>query len=177
FKRAREGQGVSPPAIRPEVTGVGGTAISLANDSYPTPSPFWSTTLGTNGGTAVSYIPELAWNDDAELALYCHAPVSGDPFCSTGGGKSGWVPLTSSATAEQVQSDIWSNQGGGGASYCWYTESSGSGLGTGPVPTGSGFAQPQYQLGLTVPNAPAGVRYVPDVSLLASPNFPGYIFC
>ena len=50
-------------------------------------------------------------------------------------------------------------------------------LGAGPGPTGGGFAQPQYQLGLSVASAPAGVRYVPDVSLLASPNFPGYVFC
>jgi Pro-kumamolisin, activation domain/Bacterial Ig-like domain (group 3) len=177
FNPAVNGLAVSYPASSPEVTGVGGTAISLANDSYPTPSPFWSTTLGTNGGTAVSYIPELAWNDDEELALYCHSPANGDTFCSTGGGTTGWVPLTSSATAAQVQSDIWINQGGGGASNCWYTDTNGICLGAGPGPTGGGFAQPQYQLGLTVPNAPAGVRYVPDVSLLASPNFPGYIFC
>jgi hypothetical protein len=30
---------------------------------------------------------------------------------------------------------------------------------------------------LSVAGAPAAVRYVPDVSLMASPNFPGYIFC
>jgi hypothetical protein len=177
FSPAVFGLAVSYPASSPEVTGVGGTAISLANDSYPTPSPFWSTTLGTNGGTAVSYIPELVWNDDEELALYCHSPANGDTFCSTGGGTIGWVPLTSSATAAQVQSDIWINQGGGGASNCWFLNSSGVCLGAGPGPTGGGFPQPQYQLGLSVPNAPAAVRYVPDVSLLASPNFPGYIFC
>jgi subtilase family serine protease len=177
FSPAIFGLAVSYPASSPEVTGVGGTAISLANDSYPTPSAFWSTTIGANGGTVVSYIPETAWNDDEELALYCHAPANGDTFCSTGGGATGWVPLTSSATAAQVQSDIWIFQGGGGASNCWYLNSSGVCLGAGPGPTGGGFAQPQYQLGLSVPSAPAGVRYVPDVSLLASPNFPGYVFC
>jgi hypothetical protein len=177
FNPAIFGLAVSYPASSPEVTGVGGTAISLANDSYPTPSAFWSTTIGANGGTAVSYIPETPWNDDEELALYCHSPISGDTFCSSGGGTSGWVPLTSSATAAQVQSDIWIFQGGGGASNCWYLNSSGVCLGAGPGPTGGGFAQPQYQLGLSVASAPAGVRYVPDVSLLASPNFPGYVFC
>jgi subtilase family serine protease len=181
FNPAIFGLAVSYPASSPEVTGVGGTAISLANDSYPTASSFWSTTLGANGGTAVcpggSCVPELPWNDDEELALYCHAPATGDTFCSTGHGTTGWVPLTSSATAAQVQSDIWINQGGGGASNCWFLNSSGVCLGAGPGPTGGGFPQPQYQLGLTVPNAPAGVRYVPDVSLLASPDFPGFIFC
>jgi len=177
FNPAIFGLGVSYPASSPEVTGVGGTAISLANDSYPTPSSFWSTTIGANGGTAVSYIPELPWNDDEALAQYCHAPANGDTLCSTGGGRAGWVPLTSSATAAQAQEDIWISQGGGGASNCWYLDNSGVCLGAGPGPTGGGFAQPQYQLGLSVANAPAGVRYVPDVSLLASPNFPGYIFC
>ena len=116
FSPAVGGLGVSYPASSPEVTGVGGTAISLADDSFPSPSSFWSTTLGTNGGTAQSYIPELAWNDDEEFAQYCHAPASGDTFCSTGGGTAGWVPLTTSATTAQVQSDIWINSGGGGAS-------------------------------------------------------------
>jgi subtilase family serine protease len=170
FSPAVNGLAVSYPASSPEVTGVGGTGISLADDSYPNPSTFWNTSGGVDGGTAVSYIPELAWNDDVELAQYCQAPFSGDPFCSQGGSTPtpGWVPLTASATAAQVQEDIWLSIGGGGASNC-FTEN-------GNVCT-AGFAQPTWQQGLSVPNAPAGVRYVPDVSLFASPNFPGYIYC
>jgi hypothetical protein len=167
YNPAIQGLAVSYPASSPEVTGVGGTSISLANDSYPTPSSFWSTTIGANGGTAVSYIPELPWNDDETLAQYCHAPASGDTFCSTGSGRSGWVPLTASATAAQVQEDIWISQGGGGASNC-FTETVG-GI------CQAGFPKPTWQP--TVPSAPAGVRYVPDVSLFASPDFPGYILC
>jgi hypothetical protein len=169
FSPAVNGLAVSYPASSPEVTGVGGTAISLANDSYPTQSPYWSTSIGSNGGTAVSYIPELPWNDDEELADYCHAPAHGDAFCSNGGGRPGWVPLTTTATAAQVQEDIWISIGGGGASNC-YTETSGGVCET-------GFSQPTWQQGLSVPSAPAGVRYVPDVSLLASPDLPGYIWC
>jgi subtilase family serine protease len=169
FKPAVGGLAVSYPASSPEVTGVGGTAISLSDDSFPTLSPLWSTTPDANGGTAVSYIPELAWNDDAELAQYCHAPATGDTFCRTGGGTSGWVALTSTATAAQVQSDIWISIAGGGASNC-FTETAGG-------VCQAGFPQPAWQQGLRVPGAPAGVRYVPDVALLASPNFPGYILC
>ena len=170
FSPAEFGLAVGYPASSPEVTGVGGTAISLANDSYPNPSPYWNTTLGTNGGTAVKYIPELAWNDDEEWAQYCRS-AAGDPFCSQGGSPAvpGWVPLTSTATAAQAQSDIWINSGGGGASNC-FTETN---LGV----CEAGFPQPTWQQGLSITGAPAGVRYVPDVSLLASPNFPGYIFC
>jgi subtilase family serine protease len=169
FSPAVGGLAVSYPASSPEVTGVGGTSISLANDSFPSPSPFWGTSPDTNGGTAVSYIPELVWNDNEGLALYCHTPVSGDTFCSTGGGVQGWVPLTTSATAAQVQEDIWLSISGGGASNC-FTETSGG-------VCQAGFASPSFQQGLSVPSAPTGVRYVPDVSLFASPNFPGYIFC
>jgi hypothetical protein len=177
FSPAVGGLAVSYPASSPEVTGVGGTEISLANDSYPSPSTFWNTTLGPNGGTAQSYVPELPWNDDEELAQYCHSPASGDPFCKTGNPATpGWVPLTASATAAQVQSDIWISAGGGGASNCFYHATSVC-LGAGAGPSGGGFAQPSYQQGLKVPNAPAGVRYVPDVSLLGSADFPGYIFC
>jgi hypothetical protein len=180
FSPAVGGLAVSYPASSPEVTAVGGTEISLANDSYPSPSTFWSTTLGPNGGTAQSYIPELPWNDDEEFAQYCHSPASGDTFCKTGGTPAmpGWVPLTASATAAQVQSDIWISAGGGGASNCVYESANNVCLGAGAGPSsGGGFAQPSYQQGLKVPNAPAGVRYVPDVSLLTSPNFPGYIVC
>ena len=179
FSPAVGGLAVSYPASSPEVTAVGGTEISLANDSYPSPSTFWSTTLGPNDGTAQSYIPELPWNDDEELAQYCHSPASGDTFCKTGGSPAvtGWVPLTASATAAQLQSDIWISAGGGGASNCFYVSATNVCLGAGAGPSGGGLAQPSYQQGLKVPNAPAGVRYVPDVSLLGSANFPGYIFC
>lgn len=176
FGLAQFGLAVSYPASSPEVTGVGGTSISLANDSYPTQSPYWSTSLGPEGGTAVSYIPEQSWNDDVEFADYCHDPISGDTFCSTGGGAQGWVALSTSATAAQLQTDIWILSGGGGASNCWYP-TSGVCLGAGAGPTGGGFAQPPYQQSLMVPGAPAGVRYVPDVSMMASPDFPGYIYC
>jgi subtilase family serine protease len=179
FDAAELGLAVSYPASSQYVTGVGGTSISLANDSYPTQSSYWSTTLGPNGETAVSYIPEQPWNDEEEFADYCHAPASGDTFCSHGGtpATTGWVALTTSATAAQVQTDIWISVGGGGASNCFYN-ASGVCLGSGAGPTaGGGLAQPSYQQGLKVPSAPSGVRYVPDVSILASPDFPGYIFC
>ncbi len=180
FSPAEFGFAVSYPASSPEVTGVGGTSISLANDSYPSPATaYWSTTLGPNGGTALQYIPEQPWNDGEEFADYCHAPASGDTFCSQGGTPATphWVALSASATAAEVQSDIWISSGGGGASNCFYQNSGGVCLGAGAGPTGGGLGQPSYQLALKVPNAPAGVRYVPDVSLLSSPNFPGYIFC
>ncbi|MGB6384602.1 MAG: protease pro-enzyme activation domain-containing protein [Terriglobales bacterium] len=170
FDPAVNGFAVSYPASSPEVTGVGGTGISLANDSYPTPSSYWNTPNPnpTNGGTAVSYIPELAWNDGPEFVQFCQSDPT-TSFCTTGNNTPGWVALGASATAAQVQSDIWISGGGGGASNC-FTE-------TGGGVCEAGFPQPTWQQGLSVPSAPASVRYVPDVSLLASPDFPGYVFC
>jgi subtilase family serine protease len=166
FTPAVGGLSVGYPASSPWVTGVGGTAISLADDSYPNPSSFWARSNGTNGGSATSYIPEIPWNDNETWAAYCAAPASGDTFCSTGGGTTGWVAINSAQTAQQ---DLWIGSGGGGASNCFSK-------GTQSVCTG-GLPQPTYQQSLVVTNAPSGARWVPDVSLLASANFPGYILC
>ncbi len=167
FLGAVGGLAVSYPASSPEVTGVGGTEITIANDDSST---YWSTSTSPTGGSVNEYIPEIPWNDNEELALFCQSE-STQKFCLQGGSspQPGWVPLGVSATAAQVQQDIWISQGGGGASNCW-TESN-SGI------CSAGFAQPTWQQTLTVPGAPAGVRYVPDVSMMASPNFPGYIYC
>ena len=166
FTPAEGGLSVGYPASSPWVTGVGGTAISLADDSYPKPSSFWTTSNGTNGGSATSYIPEISWNDNVTWAAYCAAPATGDKFCANGNGQSGWIAINSAQSAQQ---DLWIGSGGGGASNCFSKS-------TQSVCTG-GLPQPNYQQSLVVPNVPGGVRWVPDVSLLASANFPGYIFC
>lgn len=73
---ATQGFGVSLPASVPEVTGVGGTEFNEAGLNY------WSGTNGLYGGSALSYIPEMAWNDTAvSLAL-------GGTIAASGGGMS-----------------------------------------------------------------------------------------
>jgi uncharacterized protein (TIGR03437 family) len=54
---ATTGLTVAEPASLPEVTSVGGTAFNDATGNY------WSATNGPNLGSALSYIPEIAWND------------------------------------------------------------------------------------------------------------------
>lgn len=164
---AQNGLAVNYPASSSYVIAAGGTGISLANDSYPNPSSYWGTSNSTTGGSATGYIPELAWNDNEIFADYCANPYPGDPFCTEGGSPAvnGWVAITSAKTAQE---DIWINAGGGGGSNC-FSES-------GNVCTG-GLQQPSWQSGLSVEGAPTGVRWVPDVAFLSSPNFPGYIFC
>jgi subtilase family serine protease len=164
FQPATGGETVNYPSSSPYTLAVGGTSISLANDSYPNPSSFW-TTNGANLGSATAYIPEQAWNDDEEFNSYCQAPAAGDVFCAAGF-ETGWVAITSAQTAQE---DIWIGASGGGASNCI--------VGGAVNGCTAGEPQPTWQAGLTVANAPAGVRWVPDVSLMASSNFPGYIYC
>jgi subtilase family serine protease len=168
FPAAQNGLAVNYPASSPEVTGVGGTEISISDDSAP--NSYWGTTIGANGGTALRYIPEITWNDDVQFAQFCESDPT-TSFCTEGGSPpvSGWVDITSQ---EMAQKDIWISAGGGGASNC-YNESV-EGICASP---GGGFPQPTWQSTITVSGAPAGVRWVPDVSGFASPNFPGYILC
>jgi len=158
---ALNGIAVSYPASSPEVTGVGGTAIDASNFT----STYWGTTNGTDGGTALSYIPEISWNDDEAFLAFCTANPT-NTFCSGGNGTG--VAIT---TDQLAQNAIGISQGGGGVSNCATQNST-------FTQCVSGFPQPSWQSGLVLSTVPApAVRFSPDVSLLASPNFPGYIFC
>ncbi len=163
--QAIHGLAVSYPASSPEVTGVGGTAIVLGDDAG---APYWSTTTTnpTDGGTALSYVPEQGWNDDAEFQQLCATAVAGSPlglFCSQGGSpaQSPWQAI---GTAANAQFDIGISQSGGGVSNC-ATQSSGVCV--------AGFSKPSWQN--LVPAQTT--RMSPDVSFLASPNFADYIYC
>jgi subtilase family serine protease len=166
FGGAVGGLAVSYPASSPEVTAVGGTSIP-SNDYTST---FWGPNNGTNGGSALTTLvgQEVSWNDDAAFALFCQGEPS-NTFCTEGAPPTaGWVPITNAQTAQE---DLWISAGGGGVSNC-FTETAGI--------CSSGFAIPAWQQGLTIPGLTSPqttYRFVPDVSLLASPNFPGYIIC
>jgi len=54
---ATQGLGVSLPASVPEITAVGGTEFREGSLSY------WNGSNTSNDGSALSYIPETAWND------------------------------------------------------------------------------------------------------------------
>jgi subtilase family serine protease len=69
---AKLGLAVDLPASVPEVTGVGGTEFLEGDGVY------WASTNNSNSSSAVSYIPETAWNDAAEMGT----------LLSTGGGAS-----------------------------------------------------------------------------------------
>ena len=159
---ATQGLAVSYPASSPEVTGVGGTGTVF--DDWNNPQ-YWGSTNTSTGGSAISYVPEQAWNDDYELAQYCQKNSS-NLFCTQGGQtkRQGWVNLTSESAG---QTDIGISSTGGGASNC-STQNSNF---TACV---SGFPKPSWQ---TVTVSGQTTRLSPDISFLASPNFPGYVFC
>jgi uncharacterized protein (TIGR03437 family) len=69
---ATNGMGAAFPASIPEVTGVGGTEFNEGSGTY------WNAMNGANGATAMSYIPEMAWNET----------VAAGAIRATGGGPS-----------------------------------------------------------------------------------------
>jgi subtilase family serine protease len=162
YAAAQFGQSVNYPASSPEVTGVGGTAVTIADISTDA-STYWNTVNGSNGGSVIEYIPEAAWNDDAEIGAFCAAPGN-----STNGNCNPASPQVKITDQQTAQEDFWISSTGGGASNCFLSNAT--------TCTG-GFPQPSWQQGLSIPGQTTAVRFVPDVSMLASPNFPGYIIC
>lgn len=167
---AEVGYAVAYPASSQYVTGVGGTLVPYTEYT----NTYWGPTNGSDGGSAISYIPEQAWNDSLEFAYFCEATPN-DPFCSENGVGGGPLDADWANLQENV---IGIAAGGGGVSNCATVDGN-------DVCTG-GFAQPSWQSGLdTSAINPSGLgqangtltRYSPDVSLIASANWPGYLVC
>jgi subtilase family serine protease len=157
------GYATAYPASSQYVTGVGGTSIPNINPNEYS-STYWNASNGGNGASAKGYIPEQPWNDAQEFGLLCATQA-----CTLN-----HQTVTNWQTAQNA---IGISGGGGGVSNCVTVDSNG-------VCT-AGFPQPSWQSGISasainpsafgVTSTPA--RYSPDVSLLASPNFPGYLIC
>jgi len=85
------GLGVNGLASTPYNVAVGGTQFNDASGSY------WNTDNGINGGSAISYIPEKAWNESAASG--------GKDLWATGGGASSIYPKPSWQVSPGVPSD------------------------------------------------------------------------
>lgn len=85
---ADRGRAVDFPAVMPEVTAVGGTMFAEGTGTY------WGTTNSTTFGSALSYIPEAAWNESGTGGLG-----------STGGGVSIFYPKPLWQTGPGVPND------------------------------------------------------------------------
>jgi uncharacterized protein (TIGR03437 family) len=72
--QASKGATVTWPAGIPEITAVGGTQFDEGAGAY------WAAANSAKGGSALSYIPEIVWNESAAR----------NALWATGGGASGW---------------------------------------------------------------------------------------
>jgi len=156
------GIGVSAFASTPYNVAVGGTDFS---DTYSgTNTTYWSSGNDPANGSALSYIPEIPWNDSCASQLLA-------TFLSyvTTYGASGFCNSSPGA-------NFLNNVGGsGGPSGCATGSPSTSGVVSG---TCAGYPKPSWQAGVVgIPND--GVRGLPDVSLFAANGLWGhyYVFC
>jgi subtilase family serine protease len=88
-KVATHGLAVDVPASLPYVTGVGGTEFSEGSGTY------WGGSNNNSNGSALSYIPEVAWNDTSSTV----------GLAASGGGASAVFPKPSWQTGTGVPSD------------------------------------------------------------------------
>jgi subtilase family serine protease len=152
---ATHGIGVDGFASTPYNVAVGGTDFSDVLNGAT--GKYWSSTNGATYGSALSYIPEIPWNDSCAGSLL--ASYMGYPAGYGSGG------FCNSSTA-QAGGFLIVVAGSGGPSNC-ATGAPASFL----VANGScqGYAKPSWQTGLSgIPND--GVRDLPDVSMFASDN-------
>jgi subtilase family serine protease len=143
---------------------VGGTDFS---DSYSgTQSTYWSPTNSPSSyGSALSYMPEIPWNDSCADNLIIN--FLGTYYSSNlinGFGPSG-VGLCNTYPFGTTSSLLTTGSGSGGPSNCATGSPTTSGI---PASGGScaGYAKPSWQS--VVGNPSDGVRDIPDVSLMAA---------
>jgi pro-kumamolisin-like protein len=119
-------------------------------------STYWSSTNGATYGSAMSYIPEIPWNDSCASYLIYNvegyaAPYGPAEFCNSTAGQDDFL-------------STWA--GGGGPSGCATGEATDYFLYVEDT-TCAGYAKPSWQSGI-LGNPADGVRDIPDVSLFAA---------
>ena len=160
---AYHGIGVSGFASTPYNVAVGGT--DFGDTAAKTSAIYWSSANTPAYGSALSYIPEIPWNDSCASSLLATAngfktTYGASGFCNSTVGKSIYFLTTAS--------------GSGGPSGCATGVAPASGVVGG---TCKGYAKPSWQALVGVPAD--GVRDIPDVSLFAANGVWGhyYVFC
>jgi subtilase family serine protease len=159
---ATHGIGVNAFASTPYNVAVGGTDFS---DTFAgTNLNYWNSTNTSTFGSAISYLPEIPWDDSCANSLVSaylgYSPNYGPTsLCND--------PLFGSMFMTTVA-------GGGGPSQCATGTPSAAGVVGGSC---AGWAKPAWQAVLGNPND--GVRDTPDVSLFAADGLWShyYVFC
>ena len=163
---ATHGISVSGWASSPYDVAVGGTDFAYTADKLD-PSTYWSATNSAVGGSALSYMPEIPWNNScAGSKLTAFRGTTVDALCND-----------PEVTAKHGSQHILDQAAGasGGPSACATGAPSTNDVVGG---TCAGYAKPKWQAGL-FGNPKDGVRDLPDVSLFASNGFwdAYYIIC
>src|SRR5882762_1999959 len=159
---ATHGIAVNAFASTPYNVAVGGTDFS---DTYSgTNSSYWSSTNTSTFGSAISYIPEIPWNDSCAGSLVSNFEGYSPTYGSTS-------LCNDPNIGPYLQTTVG---GGGGPSGCATGTPSVNGVVGG---TCKGWPKPWWQSVLGNPND--GVRDTPDVSLFAADGLWGhfYVFC
>ncbi len=159
---ASDGIGISGFTSTPYNVSMGGTDFgdTYANEN----STYWSGSNGATYGSALSYIPEIPWNDSCASGL-----LSNYAGYSTTYGSSGFC---NSSTGEEYFQVVVG--GSGGPSGCATGTASNGGVVSGSC---KGYPKPSWQ---SVPGNPSdGVRDTPDLSLFAADGVWGhyYVIC
>ncbi len=157
---ATHGIGVSGFASTPYNVAVGGT--DFGDSASGTNTNYWNSSNGANYTSALSYIPEIPWNDSCASSL-----LSNYFGFSTTYGSSGFCGSTNGV--HYYQNVV---AGSGGPSNCATGTSSAFGVSNG---TCKGNTKPSWQTG----TPGDGVRDLPDVSMFAADGVWGHylVFC
>ena len=137
------------------------TEVSQANETDPAVGTIATGNLST-GGSAMSYIPEMPWNDScANYEIYNYLGYS------TGYGASGFCNTSVSTTNDDY---LDTGSGSGGPSGC----ATGT-VATSRVVSGTcaGYPKPSWQQGI-FGNPADGVRDIPDISNFAANGLWGH---
>jgi subtilase family serine protease len=158
---ATHGIGVSAYASTPYNVAVGGTDFSDTLDG--TTGNYWAAANTSTDGSALSYIPEIPWNDSCAGSL-----LSNFLGFTTVYGAGGFCNSNTARTDQLLEVVA----GSGGPSNCATGSASTFGVASGAC---HGVAKPDWQTGLTgLPND--GVRDLPDVSLFAADGIWGHFY-
>jgi subtilase family serine protease len=158
---ATHGIGVSAYASTPYNVAMGGTDFD--DTLQGTNNTYWSSTNSSNYGSALSYIPEIPWNDSCASSL-----LAGYFGYSTSYGAAGFC--SSSIAKQQKLLEVVA--GSGGPSGCATGAPSASGIVGGAC---QGYAKPSWQSGVPgIPND--GVRDLPDLALFSGDGLWGHYY-
>ena len=159
---ASHGINVSAWASTPYNVAVGGTDFG---DTFAgTNATYWSATNSSALESAMSYIPEIPWNNSCASVLVDTYVGDNPPYGSSG--------FCNSSEGRNFRT---TGSGSGGPSGCATGAASTSGEVSG---TCAGYPKPSWQSGL-FGNPDDAVRDIPDVSLFAANGLWGhlYVFC